>query len=210
MLLFTTSYPADVLDSYSSYRSQIKRNLSIADADTLFMSDSSMNEMIRLGVISVLNDMKGVKEEFSFLTSYKQGTYSLDSLAMGVVDVRWSKNDSVKTFLYVPKEKWYQMEFKHVGEAKYEKRSSYYDFNDDNLFIYPTPVKTGDTIKYQAWRKIPSISAVDSLSIVPQKVRPMVADFITSRVAKAEGHPLASFYMGEYMRVKGTPVEVTQ
>jgi len=216
MLFATSVWSADYADSFSEYRIQVKNALGVATTNSTWVSDTTLNDMIRQAVVAVGPIVRPKKETFSFVTTYQQGAYSLDTTVLGLITVYFEENDKIRTFLYTPKEKWYQL-FPNDTSKDYSIGPSYYDYIDDKLFLYPTPPVNGDTIKYEAYTKINSISALDSLSLVPQQYRTAVLDYVCYRVATLKQHPLTEVYYRNYqesisiinatLNRRGVPVE---
>jgi len=187
---------SDFLDSFSEYTKQIRRNLGLSVTNTSVMSDSSMHQIEREAVITLMPILKASTDEYYVVTTFRQNTYAMDSLFLGATSVQWSKNDSIKTLLYVPMEQWYQLGVSTnlSTKAGYDRRPSYYAYDDNYLYLYPTPVQTADSFFIQAWRRVPSIAALDSLHVIEQKYRPVICNYATWKVAAANNHPLMGVY----------------
>lgn len=192
-------YSADYAETFAGYRSQIKSNLNINTSNTSYVTDTVMNQMIRQAVIMVNASLRPIKNRISITTTHRQGVYSLDTTVLGVIDVSWHKNDSVKSFLFKPKTYWYQGEVQSTfGKKGYDARPSYYDFIDDEIYLHPAPFVTGDTIIVTAWQKVQSISASDNLSTIPQQYRVPVVLYATYLVALSKQHPATAVYLENY------------
>ena len=216
ILLATSVWSADYADSFSEYRIQVKNALGVSTSNTTWVSDTTLNDMIRQAVIAVGPIVKSKKETFNIITTYQQAAYDLDTTVVGLITVYYEKNRNVRTFLYAPKESWYQI-FKDETDKDFTSDPLYYDNIDDKLFLYPTPSKNGDTIKYEAFTKVNSISALDSLSTIPQQYRTAILDYVCYRVAVLKQHPLTDVYYRNYqesvsiinatLNKRGVPVE---
>ena len=202
--LFTVvSHSANYLDSFSSYRSQVKTALNVSTSDVTYLADTTLNQLIREGVNEIIPMVQAKKQTFSDTTLARKGAIALDSLAVGVRYVYWSKNDSVKTLLYVPKEQWYQLEVKILNvndkENPYNNRPSYYDYDESYIYLYPVPYITGDTIKYDAFSKIKNISAVTALSDIPVQYRNVILKYVIFKAAESKQHPLTQQFEKNYL-----------
>lgn len=201
-LLGTQVHCADFCATFGNYDDQIKRKLGIDPADTTLLPDTVTHDRVREAVIALMPIMQGDKITDSITTSYKQSHYSLDSLMEGVNYVIWSKNDSVKSLLYLPQNLWYQKEPRTtVGKKGYDLRPSYYDYTDDQIFLYPTPSNAGDTIKIYGYASVSDIAAKDSLHIIPQKYRPTVLLYSTFLCAEAIGSPLTNSLYTQFQQM---------
>ena len=204
LLLFISGniMSADFVDDFGGYRSQIKRNLG-HDTTSVSPSDSAYNQFIRQAVIKVMPIIQGKKKSFSFITNYRDDSYDLDSTVNGIISVYWSKNDSIKTLLKAPKDQWYTLkkDDENIVSQKsgYQNRPSYYDYIDDIIYLYPSPPRNGDTIKYEAYTKVTNIdNATDSLQAVPQKYRVAILEYATYLVAQSLQHPSANLYRQDF------------
>ena len=220
LLLATSVLSADYADSFSEYRIQVKNALGVEITNSTWVSDTTMNDMIRQAVIAVGPIVRPKKEQFSFITTYMSGTYDLDSTVLGISDIYWRKNDSLKTFTYMPKQSWYQSEVRVLtGKTGFEMQPTYYDFEDDKLFLFPIPINNGDTIVYDAFTKVIDVSASTDLSTIPQQYRTAILDYVCYRVAVLKQHPLTDIYYRNYqesisiinatLNRRGVPVETS-
>ena len=218
MSQFVTSYSADYAGNFAGYRAQVKNAFDVSTSNSTWVTDTVLNDLIRQGIIAVSPIIQARKKTYVTTTTYRVGTYNLDSAVVGVTDVYWSKNDSLKTLVYAPKEKWYQVETGLAGVGVgYNSRPSYYDWIDGKLFLYPVPARNGDTIKYEAYCKVSDISAKDSLLQIPQVYRTAVIDYVVYRVALSKQSPLLDAYYRNYvesiqninnsLNSRGIPVE---
>lgn len=191
---------ADFMDSFSAYRSQIRRKLGVDVTNTTYISDSTLNEYIREGVVMVAPLVKGDRAIRTVNVQYRRTDYTLDSLVTGVQSVTICKNDTVKALLYVPQNLWYQQEHRTtVGQQDgYLKRPSYYDYFDNTLLIYPPPTLLGDTIKINTWQKIGNISAVTSLTNLHPFARVAVLKYACWQAAQGRQHPMTGLFQQEY------------
>ena len=185
---------ADSLGTFGNYDAQVRSNLGLAATNTSFVTDTVINQFVREGVVGILPLIKGEKREFVITTIHKQNTYATDSLMLDPISVEWSKGDSVKSLTYAPRGTWYQLEVEKnlLLKKDYRRRPSHFDFTEDNIFLCPTPVVVGDTIKIIASAKLANIAAADSLISIPTKYRTMICDYATYRVALMRHSPKLS------------------
>ena len=215
MLLFGVTHGADFCGSFGEYRTQIRRKMDISQTNTGYASDSTLNQFVREAVVQLVPIIKGYTKTAVVTTVYKDNSYSIDSTITNIESVEWSYNDSIKSFVYVPKSQWYQMEHKETGNKDgYEKRPSYYDFTDSYLYLYPVPTKSGDSIIITGTGKIASLAASDNLSNIPQKYRGAILNYAVYQLAKSKGHPLWESFYRDYVEsvtmLTGGKVETTK
>ena len=200
VFLVPVAKPADFVDGLSEYRAQVKAQLGVSESSSEYVSDSVLNRLIRGAIVKVMPIVKANKEQFTIVTTANTGGYNLDSTVVGVLDVGWRKNDTLKSFLYAPKSKWYEFEVKTaLGKDGYEKRPSYYEYIDGRLFLYPIPVISGDTIVVDAYTKLENISTASSLSGIPSYYRTAILDYVAYMVAMSKQHPLTDVYYKNYV-----------
>lgn len=201
LLLFATPLSAsDFLGTFKQYRNHIKRKLHIDTSNVSILADTTLNEFIREAVITNMPLTQADKVKLVDTTIGRQNAYALDTTLLSVDAVLWNKYDSVKAISYKPMSLWY-IELRDGTSGKiggYDKRPSFYDYDDDNLYLYPTPNITGDTIEIYGWRKVPDIAAHDSLGVIPQAYRPVIAWWATYLAADAISSPRAETIKAAY------------
>jgi hypothetical protein len=97
---------------------------------------------------------------------------------------------------------------KQIGEtnpnAVRDRRSFIYDYIDGTLFINPVPIQAGDSLRLVVWRRVPSIAATDSLSLIPQQYRYPVAVYVAWQIARGRQHGAAEELHQAYIEALGT------
>jgi len=199
--LATTSWSLDYGDSFLQYRNQIKRKLG-HDTASVEPNDSIYNYMIREAVIKVMPIIRAGKKSFSFVTTYRSNSYALDTTVNGVFSLYWSKNDSIKTLIKAPMEEWYKLmksdETILSGKKGYQSRPTYWDYRDSTVILFPTPTRSGDTIRYDAYIKVIGIGEDDNLSSIPQKYRVVIVEYATYLMAQILQHPNVTTYKKDF------------
>lgn len=191
---------ADFLDSFSNYRYQIRTGLNISTTNTTYVSDSTMNQLIREAIVEVDSRLMPIRDTSYVLTTNGMSAVSIDTNIVGIIDAYWKKSDSLKSLLYAPKEQWYQFEIKTLlDQVDYKARPSYYDYMDGIIFLYPVPVFDNDTIILTTWRKVRFISDTTTLSSIPIRYRQAVLDCARYKVAFIKQHPLTEVYNRNYI-----------
>jgi hypothetical protein len=184
-----------LLDSIRCYEVQVKVKLDIDSTNTTYVSTGALDRLIREAIIEVMPLIKGNKSVWTTVTTLKQNTYSLDSTTVGVAAVEWSKNDSVKTLIFVPRDQWHQREHKStLGQPGWDARPSYYDNSDDQLFIHPPPWIVGDTLKVTGWQKVTGIDAGVDFTSIKSAFRVAVVNCAAWKVAESKQDPRAGRY----------------
>lgn len=191
---------ADFMDSFSAYRSQMRRALGVDVTNTTYLSDSTANEFLREGVMTVSPQVGGDRFDTTFRTIFWRSNYTLDTFVMGVKAVVISKNDTAKGLLYVPMSQWYQMEHKTTTaqQDNYLRRPSYWDFYDNKVWLYPPPTIANDTVRVFVWRKPRQISDTTNLTALHPMARLAVLKYAIWQAAQARQHPNTPMYKGEY------------
>lgn len=192
----------DYLGKYADYRNQIKRRFNVGvTVTTEPWSDTTLNQFVRDAVVHHSRLMRGPIFTDKIVSSADVGTYAMDTALVDILGVWWSKNDSTKSFLRVPREQWYTAKITPLaGKAAFDYRPSYYDWSDSLLWLYPVPDGAGDTIVVQGWRRVPSIAASDNLSVIPQELRPTILDYVVWQIAMATSSPMVQMYMASYQQ----------
>lgn len=201
VLLGVAALAADYMDSFSAYRSQIRRALGVDVTNTTYLSDSTANEFLREGVMTVTPQIGGDRSiDTTFRTAFWKSNYKLDTFTMGVRAVAISKNDTTKGLLYVPMSLWYQQEHKTTTgqQDNYLKRPSYWDYFDNTLWIYPPPTIAGDTLRIFTWKKPRYISDTTNLTALHPMARLAVLKYAIWQAAQARQHPMAGAFKSEY------------
>ena len=192
---------ADILETFADYSYMLRRAFHQDTANRDFLDDTTANQFVRFAVVTLMPVLRADKAVFTDSLIYAKSAYLLDSTLLGITAVYWFSVDSVKVLDRVPMSLWklhYQKLLKDADKALH-RRPYFYDYTDDTLFIYPTPVINGDDIRIVGWRKIPSLAAVDSLVNIPQKFRAPIFHYAAWLVARARQHPLLGEYKAAYV-----------
>lgn len=185
LLLAGSANAGQFLETFSEVRAQARAKLNI-NSTSAYLTDSTANQYIREGMLFVNPMMMYDKEVKATVTTFKQNTYTLDTMFVGLISIEMSKNDSVKTLKYVPRGQWYEQYVeKTTGKTGYDKWPSFYDYSDDQLFLYPTPTRAGDTVKMYGWQKVGDVDTVSTLTKVPEKYRLAVMFYVAYAAADA-------------------------
>lgn len=203
LLLSSTVNSADILETFTDYRETIRRAFDVAIDDEAYASDSTINQFVRISVATLVAPIRSNKKIFTDTTLFLDENYPLDSTITTIYGVYWKSEDSVKALDYVPVGQWSKSlgdlkKFLAESELSFEQRPYYYDFTDDELLLYPVPIRNGDTLKIMALRKVPSLSAVDSLATIPQNYRAPVFHYACYLLARAKQHPLTNNYKADF------------
>lgn len=198
-LSFSSSSGADFAGTFAEYRSQVRSLLGLAITNTLFASDSVLNQLIRQSVIAVNPIIKGKTQSYKVAVVASQDIYTLDTSIVAVHTVDMVKGTLQKQLKFVSRETFWQMKV-DTGKGKRDPRPEYYDWDNGFLYLWPIQVQGNfDTIRVTATKRIPSIAAADSLNIIPQQYRPAIVQYATWLVARARQHPLADTFKRDAM-----------
>jgi len=204
LLLFAAPvFSADFLSDLGAYRDQIKRKLNLATTNTTILADTTLNDFVREAVVTTMPLIKGYKIADTIETVKKQFTYALDSI-LYIDAIVWREGYKIKSLMYLPREQWYEKYKKLTTgtDDEYLKRPSYYDYDDDYFYVYPTPSTAGDTLLVYGPARISAIS-VAAVSGIPQQYRPAVLLYATWLAAQAISNPLMGTFKAEYEAVVG-------
>lgn len=181
----------------------MRQTLGYTTASSNALSDSAGRFFLRSGIVTINPIIRGDKVEWVFTLTYHQNAYAIDSNIIGVLSVEWKKLDSVKSLVYVPRAMWYNMEHQSSkGQRGRLARPSYYDYNEDYLYLYPVPTeKTGayDTIRVLGYRSVSDLDTVTSLTFMPEAYRVAVVKWAAWQAARARQHPLTESLRLEYL-----------
>ena len=200
LVLCTPVSAADILGTFSDYTYLLRQAFSVKVSDTFYLSDTIAHQFVRLSVVTLGPMLRGDKAVFHDTTVYHKDHYGLDTTIWGISSVQWIHDDSVKTLDRIPQSlfgKTYKPLAK-TAQTSVERRPYYYDHIEDTLFVFPVPIRNGDTLRIVAWRKVPSIAASDNLSGIPQKYRSPIFHFAAYLIARAKQHPLVGLYRQDY------------
>lgn len=204
IVLFSgTIQAADFLDSLRQYHVQILRHLNIDTTSTAFLSTNQTYSLVREGIVAVVPPLRSNKVIRSRTMPFMRDTLTLDSDVVGVLAVQWHKNDSVKSLLPVPKEKWFQLPHQTtVGQQGYLKRPTYYSYIEGFLSVYPVPTNpTSDTIKITAWVKAPNVQSASVFTSVPTQYRVAVLYYAIWHAAQAKSDPQWKDWRDNYFQL---------
>jgi len=186
---------------------QIREKLGYTTATSNIASDSACYNHIREGVLTVSPLVRAKQKSQSVTTTYRTQSYVLDTLTIGIDWVAWSKNDSTKSLLFVPRERWFEMEHKTTTSGTgFLKRPSYYDYTHDSvgmtIFLYPVPTlkdADADTILVMSHLRRGDLDTSITLTYLPEEYRSAVVKYATWKLAQARQHPSTEMFHQEYV-----------
>jgi hypothetical protein len=160
--------------------------MGISYADSVLLPDTVLNEFIREQIVTQPAGQRILLD--TILTVFRDGDYSLDSLVLRPVSVRWQYLDSVKSLVYMPESLWYEQAVTGLaGKKGYELRPSFFDYFRDtsgivHLLLYPVPAKQiSDTLYLRSVSKIANIATLDSLVHIPPIERTYILNAVTQQ-----------------------------
>jgi hypothetical protein len=170
----------------------------LLDVSGTTLSDSTANMFLRDAAHSVNFELAAKKALLTDTLVRKKGTYKLDSFAVIVsVDIKF--NDTIKSLLYVPREKWSSQTHQSTFGAKgFLRFPSYFDWNDSLIFIAPAPFSSGDSIFFVGIRRLPISDSGGSLSYLSLEYRIAVVKYAAFLAARAKQHPMAGSFLQDY------------
>ena len=188
ILAYGSVHAADFVLTLSDYRSQIKRKLNVDPANSTWMTDTVMNQLIREAIVTVNPRIAGVKVTKTFLTTTNRMSYPIDTTVVDVFNVGWKSNDTVRWFTQMPMEKWSGLSTQNTWGAPdaYLSRPSVFDMTYDSIYLFPIPTLDGDTIMYIGSQKITGITTRDTIGTILQELRVPILDWATFLVAQAK------------------------
>lgn len=211
MLVFVLGTPvsaADILGTFADYTYLLRQSFNVDTSDTGYLSDTIAHQFVRLSVITIVPITHGTKGIFYDTTIYHKDHYNLDTLIWDIYSVQWIHEDTIKTLRRVPQhlfteafEKMFPQSLLGEAQTPIERRPYFYDHLDDKngkIFIYPAPIRNGDTLRIIAWSKVHDIVASDHLSNISQKYRSPIFHFAAYLIARAKQHPLVGLYRQDY------------
>jgi len=203
LMLVSTVRSADLLENFTDYRHLMRMNLGVDTTDVEYLPDTNANQFIRVAAVTIVPITQSNKAIFIDTTAYKKSAYDLDSAILGIIAVQWVKQDTIKTFNYLPMEQWNLPFNEQLSDGSEEfpksRRPLVYEYIEGKLFLNPTPIMGGDTLRIIAWRKVLDIAVEDSLSTIPQQYRVPVLQYATWLAARSKQHPLTAMFKESYI-----------
>ena len=196
-------YAADYLGTITDYRYAVRRDLNVDSASTAYLSDTALNQIIRGAIVTIMPVIQGDKSEDTILTTRNTMRYALDSTCLSVTDVEWRKTDSGKGLNFVKRGQWYEQKHRTTSNTfdPYKRRPSFWDSDDDYLYVSPTPSINNDTLLIQYIRKVPSIATASSLSMIPQAYRPAVLAWASYVAARTKQRADKDIFLRDFIMV---------
>ncbi len=195
---------ADYLETFVDYRWEMRRALGLDTTSSGVLDDTTANQFVRQAVFQIIPILRPRFIEDTIATAANDNTYSLDTLTIGISSVQWRTGDSVKSLIYAPRAIWYQLSVNPnlaSEENPYNKRPSYYDYADSQIFLYPIPAIANDSFYIMSWYKLPTAYAGDSLFQIPVQYRVAVLRYAVYLVAQSRRHPLTEIYLRDYQTI---------
>lgn len=217
VVLSSQAFASDYLSTNATVIIYARSALGVSLTNTTYLSDSTGALWIRGGIAEIEPLLKTIKSVDSFITAYKQGVYALDSTVVGITGVLWSKNDSTKSLVFMPKEQWYKLvpekDKKDDTKSGYDIRPGYYDFDDDRIYLFPVPVVDAnvaggiaDTIKIFSWKSNSNNAAFDTtstLATMPQQYRKAVLQYVIWQAGQARQSVMSQVFKQDYNETLG-------
>lgn len=194
----------DLFLTYASVREYVKSELGYSASSTGPMSDSMMNVYIRISSVATNPSLQMREVERVVITGDRLNKYALDSLA-SIISVEWSKNDSVKSLVFVPRELWHEQTHtscRGTDAKEWNRYPSYFDYTDSLLFIHPPPDGGSDTLKILGVDRYANIDTSITLTHFPRKYRIAVAMRAAWKIGKAIQSPVTAALEKEYKEYK--------
>ena len=188
LLLASSVSAGSFLDTRTNYYQQTRRKLGYEIGSTGLLSDTVAHCLLSEAVSAVLTPSKGLKRLTFITTTFEQNKYALDTTMIGIEDVWWQKNDSLKILKPIPISLWDTQEHKTTKGQKlgYLKRPSFYDRTDSLLVLFPIPTQpVGDTLWIKGWHRFGDIDTTTSLVIIPEQFRLPILYYLTWSAADA-------------------------
>lgn len=203
LVLASTASADQFLATFEEVAWQARRDLNVDTAGNAYLTDTVAYQKIREGIALINPLLKGDKATTVHITSFHQNTYTLDTTFVGIISVEWAKGDTVKGLVFVPRERWYEMEHKSTkGKKEYLERPSYYDYTEDQLFVHPPPRIIGDTIKVLGWKRLSYMDTLSLLLGIPEAQRVVVLKYVIWQAGKAKGNPLTQIFRDDYLEAR--------
>ena len=194
---------ADILEDFAGYTEMLKMlfHVQSASTNTGFVDDTTAHQFVRLSIITLSPILKADKAMFIDTTRFFQSVYALDTALWGILGVEWVHADTNQPIEYMPRSQWreqtiargWPLMLRHATK-KQSRRPYFYDHIDDTLFLFPTPIIGGDTLRITGWRKVSSIAASDNLDQIPQKFRAPIVHYAAWLLARARQHRFVNEY----------------
>lgn len=194
----TVASAGDFLKTGADYRREIKNIFGVSIDNTTWVTDTTLNQLVRQAVVKVNPLMRGVKFKDTVVTNWQQSDYALDSM-IGVISVSWQKEDTIRPIVYAPLETWGSLQHQSTwgGDDPYLSRPTVYDVTDNQIMFFPPPTQT-DTIEIVGFRKVYGIVTTSDFSAIPQAYRIPVLYYAAFLVAQSKQHPGTDRMLNEY------------
>lgn len=192
---------ADILEDFAGYTEMLRMLFHRVPASTNFVDDTTAHQFIRLSVITLSPILKADKATFIDTTVVFNNVYVLDTAIWGILGVEWVRYDTNQVIEYMPRSEWrartlergWPLMLRHATKDQ-TRRPYFYDHIDDTLFLFPTPIKGGDTLRITGWQKVTNIAVADDLDQIPQKFRAPIVHYAAWLLARSRQH----LFINEY------------
>ena len=176
------------LDARADFYVAARVKLGYATANSAPLTDTTGSLLFNEAVTLILPINKGVKRVTKIVTAYHQTAYGLDSTLVDIESVFLDSSGFVKPMKYIPIGNWADQEHRGTdgGSSQNLTRTSYYDYTDSLIFIYPVPSQNRkDTLNIIGWHRIADVDIATVATQIPEMYRIAILYHMVWNHAKA-------------------------
>ena len=201
LLASTNCFSGDpYLSGFDEIKQHVLMNMGWDISNSTLVGDSAFNMFIRMAVCEVSDYLRGDESSEIITSVADQNTYTLDSTIIGIWAVNMNWGDSTKALIHYPMDKWEELVSNKTLEGKsgYQARPTYYDYDQDNIYLYPTPVVNSDSIMVRHWKEVSGLGSLDSIPNVDMIYRTTIVRHVVWNIALARTDDRTASYEKAY------------
>lgn len=194
------------LDERGDYYEHVRVKFGLVTASSGGLSDTVASRLFNEATTLVLAVNRAVKRLTTIPTSIYENTYELDSTLIDIETVWLDSAGVVKPMKFLPVKNWHDQFHGNTDGTPNPllSRSSYYDYTDSLIFIFPTPSQTRiDTLNILGWHRLPDVDTVTAPTVIPEMYRLAIVYHMCWNQARARGDPREASFEREFSLALG-------
>lgn len=210
LLAVSDAQAAELYSTITACRYKMRTLLGMDTASNNSLPDTVANGFIRDAVVHCAPGIRARQFTKKTVTTASVGQYAVDSI-IRLISVSTKFADTLKPMKFMPRQFWPEQEHQYTGggQKSFLARPSFYDFDDDSVYVYPLPTAIAgrtDSLFITGVVRFASIDTLTSLTRYPEKLRLTFVWYATYLYALAKRDARVTMYYQNYEMQK-TEVE---
>lgn len=171
LLAVSSAQTAELYSTITACRWKMRLLVGLDTASSNALPDTVANGFIRDAIVHCAPEIRARQFKKKTVTVDGREQYAVDSI-IRIISVETKFSDTMKPMKFLPRQFWAEQAHQYTGggQMSFLARPSFYDFDDDSVYVYPIPSRT-DSLFITGVVKFSSIDTLTSLTRYPEKLR---------------------------------------